>query len=588
MGFEALFTIVVVIISLILLVWDRFPVDMVTLGTVVALLLAGILTPDEAVAGFSNPATVTVAGMLILSAAISHSGALSALARKLAKPERKGMPINIALPLMIVVGFISAFINNTAAVAVFLPLVLEMARRAEVAPSKLLLPLSYASLFGGVCTLLGTSTNILVASLARQEGLAPFTIFEFLPVGLLFFVTGVLYMVLFGIPNLPDRGKTDLYQDYNMAGYLTELVVLADSTNAGCRLDECPLTRDLEIDILEIRREGRRLRNPGPATRILEGDVLLVRCQVDHVIELSGVEGISLKPLVGKESQADICLVEAAIAPSSQLTGKTLKEIDFRRKYGCTAIAIRHFSKILNTGLGSTPLRGGDVVLLQVPPTALERIKRATEFILLSENTVPANNRWKKFCSLAAMAVTVLLAATEVLPIVSAVLLGCLLVFATRCLDPDEAYRTVEWQVIMLLGGMLALGEALEKTGITQMMAQQVTKLGELWGPVALVSGLYLLTSLLTEVISNNAAAVLLVPVAIGAAEGLGVDPKPLVMAICFAASASFMTPIGYQTNTLVFGPGRYKFKDYLKVGTPLNILFWIIATFAIPVFWPL
>lgn len=588
MGFEALFTIVVVIISLILLVWDRFPVDMVTLGTVVALLLAGILTPDEAVAGFSNPATVTVAGMLILSAAISHSGALSALARKLAKPERKGMPINIALPLMIVVGCISAFINNTAAVAVFLPLVLEMARRAEVAPSKLLLPLSYASLFGGVCTLLGTSTNILVASLARQEGLAPFTIFEFLPVGLLFFVTGVLYMVLFGIPNLPDRGKTDLYQDYNMAGYLTELVVLADSTNAGCRLDECPLTRDLEIDILEIRREGRRLRNPGPATRILEGDVLLVRCQVDHVIELSGVEGISLKPLVGKESQADICLVEAAIAPSSQLTGKTLKEIDFRRKYGCTAIAIRHFSKILNTGLGSTPLRGGDVVLLQVPPTALERIKRATEFILLSENTVPANNRWKKFCSLAAMAVTVLLAATEVLPIVSAVLLGCLLVFATRCLDPDEAYRTVEWQVIMLLGGMLALGEALEKTGITQMMAQQVTKLGELWGPVALVSGLYLLTSLLTEVISNNAAAVLLVPVAIGAAEGLGVDPKPLVMAICFAASASFMTPIGYQTNTLVFGPGRYKFKDYLKVGTPLNILFWIIATFAIPVFWPL
>jgi di/tricarboxylate transporter len=208
--------------------------------------------------------------------------------------------------------------------------------------------------------------------------------------------------------------------------------------------------------------------------------------------------------------------------------------------------------------------------------------------ILLSENTVPTNSRWKKVCSLTAMAVTVLLAATEVLPIVSAVLLGCLLVFATRCLDPAEAYRTVEWQVIMLLGGMLALGEALEKTGITQMMAQQVTKLGELWGPVALVSGLYLLTSLLTEVISNNAAAVLLVPVAIGAAEGLGVDPKPLVMAICFAASASFMTPIGYQTNTLVFGPGRYKFKDYLKVGTPLNLLFWLIATVAIPFFWPL
>jgi di/tricarboxylate transporter len=327
MGFEAIFTIVVVIISLILLVWDRFPVDMVTLGTVVALLLAGILTPDEAVAGFSNPATVTVAGMLILSAAISHSGALSTLARKLAKPERKGRPVNIALPLMLVVGCISAFINNTAAVAIFLPLVLEMARRAEVAPSKLLLPLSYASLFGGVCTLLGTSTNVLVASLARQEGLAPFTIFEFLPVGLLFFVAGVLYMVLFGIPNLPDRGSPDLYQDYNMAGYLTELVVLDNSTNAGCRLDECPLTRDLEIDILEIRRDGRRLRNPGPATRLSEGDVLLVRCQVDHVIELSGVEGISLKPMVGRESPADICMVEAAIAPSSHLPTSRVRRL---------------------------------------------------------------------------------------------------------------------------------------------------------------------------------------------------------------------------------------------------------------------
>lgn len=588
MPFEMGFTLIVVGMTLLLLLTDRFPVDMITLGSVVALLLAGILTPEEAVAGFSNPATITVAGMLILSAGISHSGALSALARRLARNGSPGQTITLALPLMLIVGLISAFINNTAAVAVFLPLTLEMARRAGVSPSRLLLPLSYASLFGGVCTLLGTSTNILVASLARQEGMEPFTVFEFLPVGLIFMTAGVLYMILFGIPRLPDRGPSDVWSDYDVGDYLTEIVVLENSPNLGRRLDDCPLTTDLELDVLELQRAGRVYEPPPPRTRLQAGDLLRVRCKVDELMRLQDREGVALKPSLKLGDPRNLRLVEAVIAPSSPVAGKTLKQLNFRRRFGCTAVALRHHDKVQHSRLGSSVLHSGDVLVLMVPPGRLEALRKMADFVLLSDNRLPTRQRWRKFCSLGAMAVTVVLAAAEILPIVSAVLLGCLILLASRCLDPAEAYRSVEWQVIMLLGGMLALGVALEKTGVTALIAQKVMVLGELWGPVALVSALYLVTSLLTEVVSNNATAVLLVPVAIQAAHGLGVDPKPLVMAIAFAASASFMTPIGYQTNTLVFGPGRYKFLDYFRIGAPLNLMFWVLATFLIPIFWPL
>lgn len=569
---------------------ERLPVDLVALLVLCALLGSGILTPEQAVSGFSNTATVTVAAMFVLSAGLVRTGVVGLLGKRLTRVGRLGLrPTLIAL--MVLIGVVSAFINNTAAVAIFLPIVLGLARDTGISPSKLLIPLSFASMFGGVCTLIGTSTNILVSSIAAQHGLSPFGMFELSPLGLVLFAVGALYLLTVGIRIIPDRrAGTDLTQSYGMGDYMTEILVLPESPAVGRLLRESPLVRDLDLDVLEIQRGGRLLPAPGAETVLAAGDLLRVRCDVRKIRQAEKQKGIVLKSGLKWRDEdlgsSEASLLEAVIVPGSALEGKTLKEAGFRQMYGGTALAIRHRGEVMRERLGLTRLQSGDVLLVEVRRDRVDALKRNPDFVVVSEIGLDEPRRGKLLLALAIVAGVVGAAALELLPILGSAILGSVLLVLTRCLTLDEAYKAIEWRVVFLLGGILPLGIALETTGAARLLSSLLVDSIGAWGPVALLSAFYLLTSLLTEAMSNNATAALLAPIAISAASSLGVDPRPFLVAVTFAASASFMTPVGYQTNTLIYGPGYYRFGDFLRIGTPLNLMFWLIATLLIPYFW--
>lgn len=591
MSVEMIFTLLVVLSAVIFFVTEKLPVDVVGLVIIVVLLLSGIITPEEGLAGFSNPATVTVGAMLILSAGLFKSGALNLLGAWLNKLSRHGFAVTL-LTMMILIGTISAFINNTAAVAMLMPVVIGMARETRVSSSKLLMPLSFASMFGGVCTLIGTSTNILVSSVAERYGQSAFGMFEMAPLGLVFFAAGMAYMLVVGLRLIPDRRTAgDLTQHFGMDDYLTEIVLLPEARSVGTTIADCPLVQEIELDILEVRRGAGRLLSPDPFTILQADDVLLVRCNVAQIKRLQERVGIALKPEMQWQDKdlesGHTQLVEAVVAPYSVLDGRSLKGIRFRDNFGATVLAVRHHGKVVHDNLNTRTLRGGDVLLLKVRRDSLARLRDSPAFVMISDVGLPTFRTQNLLTALAIVAGVVSVAALNIVPIVVSAITGCVLLVLTGCLTMQEAYSAVEWRIIFLLAGVLTLGVALEKTGTALLLSNWLIATVGIWGPVALVSALYLVTSLLTETMSNNATAALLAPIAISAAQSMGLDPRPFLMAITFAASASFMTPVGYQTNTLIYGPGRYAFTDFLRVGTPLNILFWLLATVLIPVFWP-
>lgn len=590
MTFEIVLVLAVLAGAVVCFATERLPVDLVALLVLSALLGSGALTPEQAVSGFSNPATVTVAAMFVLSAGLARTGALSLLGQRLLVVGRLGLrPTLIAL--MGLIGLVSAFINNTAAVAIFLPIVLGLARDMGTSPSKLLIPLSFASMFGGVCTLIGTSTNILVSSISEQHGLPPFGMFELARLGLVLFAVGGVYLLTAGVRLIPDRrAGTDLAQSYGMGDYLTEILVLPESPAVGRPLRESPLVRDLDLDVLEIQRGGRMLPAPGAETALAAGDLLRVRCDVRKIRQAEEQEGIVLKSGLKWRDEdlrsSEAALLEAVIAPGSALEGRTLKEAGFRQIYGGTALAIRHRGEFMRERLGMTRLQSGDVLLVELRRDRVAALKRNPDFVVVSEIGLDEPRRDKLLVALAIIAGVVAAAALELLPIVGSAILGSVLLVLTRCLTLDEAYQAIEWRIVFLLGGILPLGVALETSGAARLLSSLLVDTIGAWGPLALLSAFYLLTSLLTEAMSNNATAALLAPIAISAASALGVDPRPFLVAVTFAASASFMTPVGYQTNTLIYGPGHYRFADFLRIGTPLNLLFWLIATLLIPQLW--
>ena len=590
MTFEIILVLVFLAAAVACFATERLPVDLVALLVLSALLVSGILTPEQAISGFSNTATVTVAAMFVLSAGLARTGVVSLLGQRLAAVGRLGLLPTLAA-LMLLIGVVSAFINNTAAVAIFLPIVLGLARDMGISPSKLLIPLSFASMFGGVCTLIGTSTNILVSSIAEQHGLAPFGMFELSSLGLVLFAVGGLYLLTAGVRIIPDRrAGADLTQSYGMGDYLTEILLLPESPAVGRTLRESPLVRDLDLDVLEVQRDGRPLPALGAGTTLEAGDLLRVRCDIEKIRRAEEREGIVLKPGLkwreGDLHAAETSLLEVLVAPGSALEGKTLKETGFRQMYGGTALAIRHRGELMRERLATTPLRSGDVLLVEVRSDRISALKRIPDFVIVSEIGSDEPRLGKLPLALAIVAGAVAAATLGLLPIVGSAILGAVLLVLTRCLTLEEAYQAIEWRIIFLLGGILPLGIALESTGAAGLLSSLLVGTVGLWGPVAMVSAFYLLTSLMTEAMSNNATAALLAPIAISAAAALDVDPRPFLVAVTFAASASFMTPVGYQTNTLIYGPGHYRFTDFLRVGTPLNLLFWLIATLLIPRFW--
>jgi di/tricarboxylate transporter len=595
MTIEIVLVLTILIGAIILFSTEWLPVDLVALIILASLVMTGIITPDEGVSGFSNNATVTVAAMFVLSAGLSKTGVVTLTGNWLALLFKRNFVLGSAFT-MVVVGFVSAFINNTPVVAIFIPLIIRAAAVSKQSPSKMLMPLSYASMFGGVCTLIGTSTNILVSGVAVQYGLPPFSMFEMTPLGLVFFAVGMLYMVLVGVRLIPERQSgTELTQKFGMGDYLTEVLLLPESSSAGKRLAESPLVQDLDLDIIEIQRDGQAFSMPSPYTVLLPNDLLRVRCNVERLKELKEKEGVAFKTDTWKDRNyrsENLTLVEAVIAPNSELEGKTLKAVGFRHKFGATAIAIRHRGVTMRENLTNTVLGAGDTLLLEVRKDQLTylkqtELKQGSPFLLVSAVGLPEYRRGKTFPAVAIIAAVVILAALDLVPIMVGALVGSILMVLTRCLTMREFYEAIDWKVIFLLAGALSLGIALQKSGAAALLsAFLIGVIGNL-GPVAVVSALYLVTTLLTEGMSNNATAVLLAPVAIASAQAMGVDPRPFLMAITFAASASFMTPVGYQTNTMVYGAGQYKFGDFTRVGAPLNFIFWVLATLLIPYFFP-
>ena len=589
---ELLIVFIVLGVALVLFTTELVPIDVTALLILGALVATGVLTPEEGVRGFSNAAPVTVAAVLVLSAGLSRTGAVVKLGTSLSRLGGSTEVGQMAL-ILVTVGVMSAFINNTAAVAIFIPIVLSLARDKHISPSKLLIPVSFAGILGGLCTYIGTSTNIIVGSILAEQGHRPFRMFEFTGLGSLFVVLGIAYLLFLGRRLLPARRtQDDLTVDYNLREYLTELIVQPRSRLIGKTLKESNLSLANDIEVLEIRRARERLASLLPETVLAEGDLLIVKGNINNIIRVREAEGVAIRPGVKFTDQdlesPDVMLAECVISSRSRLIGKTLKEIDFRQRFVATALAIRRHGGEIREKLGRVKLHVGDTLLIQGRRDRLQSLRDSQEFMLILEDPSRPRYRKRKMATAVAIFLTVVaLAAAGILPIMLAALLGALAMVLAGCLTIQEGYEALDMRIIMLIAGTLSLGLALQKTGGAELIAGQLIDLAGPYGPRAVLAVLYLLTMALTELMSNNATAALLTPVAIEVADGMDVDVRPFAFCIAFAASASFLSPIGYQTNTLVYGPGGYLFTDYLRVGFPISLSIWLLSTLLIPVFWP-
>ena len=591
MSIETIIVFALLVVAMVLFASDRVSFDVTAIIILSTLMVTGIVSPKEGISGFSNPATVTIGAMFVLSEGLRRTGILRKLSEIFAEVGGGHFWKTTGL-MMLIIGLVSAFINNTAAVAIFIPVVISLSHQLGVSASKLLMPLSFASMFGGVCTLIGTSTNILVSSIAETQGAEPFGMFEFSGLGIIFAAVGGAYMYFVGVNLTPARrtGK-DLTADYEMQAYLTDVVLSEDSPHVGETVEESGLTKDLDLDILQVFRSSREPVQRDREAPLKPGNVLRIRGGAEEIEKMLEREDIALRPArdwydIDFESGPDK-LVEAVTAPDSALESERIMEVDFPERFGAVPLAIRQRGELQQEDLGEVRLSGGDSVLLNMNEERASEIERNPSFVLTSEVDVPQYRESRTPIALAILGSVVLFAAIGVLPIVVTAIVGCVAMVLTGCLTTEEAYQSINWKIIFLLAGVIPLGTAMENSGAADILSTTLLEVLGPIGPTAVLSGFFFLSMMLTNIISNQATAALLAPIALQSAHSLGVDSRPLLMAITFAASLSFMTPVGYQTNTMIYGPGQYKFTDFTKVGTPLNLILWVMATFLIPWLWP-
>ncbi len=589
---DVLLLLAILVYTFLAFAFEWLPIDVVALSCLGLLLVFDLVSPEQAISGFSNPAVITVMMMFILSDGLVHSGVVTRLGYRIHQISA-GSHWRASVLLLGLTGVLSAFMNNTAAVSIFMPVAIHLAKHHRFSPSKILLPLSYASIFGGTCTLIGTSTNLLVSALAVEHGLPALGVFEFFLLGSLLFAVGMAYNLLVAMRFLPSRTiLSSLTRKYHLSAFLTELRVPEGSKLAGRTVLDEQVSDRFRLNVLEILRGEEKIAVDLRHTRLQPGDVLLLRGAMDDILTFKEEYGLLLLTDV-KLTDSDLSddkniLAEIQLSPLSSLVGQTLKEIDFRKRYGSFVLALNRTGEMIRDKLAFIPLRRWDTLLVFGPRARVESLDELDDFLPLQEHEVRLHLPQSWWVSAAIIPLVMVLAALGVMSILKAAILGAVALLVTGNLSVERAYKAVNWTVIFLLAAVLPLGIAMENTGLAAAIGEGMSRLGAALGPLAVLSAVILVTSLLTEVISNNAAAVVMVPIALSAAQVLGVDSKPFLMAVAFAASASFLTPMGYQTNAMVYGPGGYRFMDYIKVGAPLKVVFWLIATFAIPILWPL
>ncbi len=581
--------------ALVLFISEKLRPDVVALLVLVVLALTGILTVEQALSGFASPAVVTVWSVFIISGALYRTGVADALARAVLALAGSD-PLRLTVLVMITVGILSAFMNNIGAVAIMLPAVMSVAKQAKITPSKLLIPLAFASLLGGNMTLVGTPPNILAAGiLGAYPGLEPFSFFDFLPMGIIVLTVGIVYMALVGRHLLPVRASASApEQTRRLRPYLSEVRVSANSSLIGKSLHESDLGKRYALNVIHIRRGNQAPFFPAADQPLQRGDLMLIEGQRDDLLHAgSALELRMLSPSKGQAVEMELtpgsaALAEVTLTPRSDLVGKSLRDVSFRSRYELSVLAIRHHGRSIVTNLHDVPLEFGDSLLIQGDENHIDLLHSDDDFLVL--DTPPIETRRLKKAPLALIilvSVLLVIAVGWVDPAI-AMLSGALLLVITGVLTMPEAYQSIDWKSVFLIAGILPLGLAMEITGTAQLIADAIVDLTGSYGAYGVLIGFFVMTSLLTAVISNAAATVLVVPIAIGSALSLQASPYAFVMAVVIAASTSFLLPIGHQANIIVFGPGGYRFFDYTKVGIWLNLLLLLVVAFILPIFWPL
>jgi len=587
----------VITLMFILFVMELFPLDVTALSILAVVLVLGYISPEEAISGFANPAVITIALLFVLSHALQKSGILEYMVIRLNKLTERSRFLGLFV-FLISVALASAFVNNTAIVAIFIPLTIRLAQKYNLSPSKLLMPLSYIAIIGGTLTLVGTSTNLLVNSIYVNSisSSPPLGMFEFAKFGLVMLVIGMAYLLI-AVPFLiPSRTVTSsLTKSYHMGGYLTELKVSAESPLVGRTCKERAVNKNYDITVLDILRDGKLISNNIRDTFIHPEDILFVRGSLENFLRMKEVEKVTMltdeKLTQDELIHDDNTLVECLITNQTDLVGKSLMEINFRRRFGSFILAIRREGEILRKKIAHVVLQAFDTLLIYGPIEKIKELSDSGDFIVLGEieATLQKHKYW--WVSVAVILGTVILAALGIVPILKGALIGTIFLLVIRVITANEAYQSINWQVIVLIAALIPLGIVIQKSGTAFWIGTVLNDIANAFNPLVrptiMLSLVYLVTIILTEMTSNAATAIIMTPIAISAAQQMGLDPRTFVFAVCFAASASFITPIGYQTNLMVYGPGGYKFTDYVRVGLPLAIVLWCIATWLIPILWP-
>ncbi|MDR5682607.1 MAG: SLC13 family permease [Armatimonadota bacterium] len=581
---------VLLAIALVLFSLEWVSVDVTALGLLLALVLTGLVPAEGAFAGFGSDTVMTILGLLVLTAALLRTGVVEMVGRAILR--RAGDDgTRLLILIMVPAAALSAFINNTAATAFFLPVVVGLASRARMSPSRLLMPLAFATILASSVTLVATSTNLVVSGLLTQYRMPPIGVFELTPVGLPIAIAGIAYMLVVGRRLIPERvAGRSLTEDFGLGAYLSEAIVLADSPLVGRTLAESGLGQRLDLQVVGLVRDKNRYQTPRADTRLQPGDVLLVEGARDEILKIKDTTGIEIKADVKLSDPdlalGDVALVEALVVPRSRLIGRTLKGIGFRERYGLQVLAINRYGSTIRRKISQLRLQMGDALLLQGPRDRIAALANADAVRVLGAVGDDRPNVGRAPMAVFAFAAALVAGAAGVVALPAAVLAAAVVVFATRCITPEEAYREVDWKVLILIGSMLALGTAMEQTGTARYLAGLVVEAAGDASPLWLLSGFFVLTVVLTQPMSNQAAAVVVLPVAIQTALQLDLNPRTFAVAVAVAASCSYLTPLE-PACLMVYGPGRYRFVDFLRVGGPLTLLVYAIAILLVPLMWP-